>query len=120
MMQEFIVDTLHLNTELIKWVLAVISKKSDIFDYVCYLLIYFLPGIIVLARGGDNRGLILVCNLIFGFSGIGWLIIAIWACKETPSKRIAKECPYCNEFIKRSATACHHCRKPLNEEEDSE
>lgn len=42
-------------------------------------VIYFLPTIIVLARGrNDGCGIFLV-NLIFGVTGIGWLIALIWS-----------------------------------------
>lgn len=42
-------------------------------------VLYFLPTIIVLARGRkDGCGIFLV-NLIFGVTGIGWLIALIWS-----------------------------------------
>lgn len=51
------------------------------------LAIYFLPTIIVLARGrNDGCGIFLV-NLIFGATGIGWLIALIWSLTGEGKKR---------------------------------
>ena len=50
-------------------------------------VLYFLPTIIVLARGRkDGCGIFLV-NLIFGLTGIGWLIALIWALTGEGKKR---------------------------------
>ncbi len=51
------------------------------------LAIYFLPTIIVLARGrNDGCGIFLV-NLIFGATGIGWIIALIWSLTGEGKKR---------------------------------
>lgn len=42
-------------------------------------VIYFLPTIIVLARGRNEGCGIFLVNLIFGVTGIGWLIALIWS-----------------------------------------
>ena len=50
-------------------------------------VLYFLPTIIVLARGRkDGCGIFLV-NLIFGVTGIGWLIALIWSLTGEGKKR---------------------------------
>ena len=49
--------------------------------------LYFLPTIIVLARGrNDGCGIFLV-NLIFGATGIGWIIALIWSLTGEGKKR---------------------------------
>jgi hypothetical protein len=54
------------------------------------LLIYLLPMIIVALRdvqGGAASGIVLI-NLLFGWTLIGWLVAFIWACRaESPVKR---------------------------------
>ena len=50
-------------------------------------VLYFLPTIIVLARGrNDGCGIFLV-NLIFGATGIGWIIALIWSLTGEGKKR---------------------------------
>ena len=41
-------------------------------------LMYFLPAII--GRDKRDAGLILVLNLFFGWTVIGWIVCLIWAC----------------------------------------
>ena len=50
-------------------------------------VIYFLPTIIVLARGRNEGCGIFLVNLIFGVTGIGWLIALIWSLTGEGKKR---------------------------------
>ena len=43
------------------------------------IAIYFLPTIIVLARGRNDGCGIFAVNLIFGGTGIGWIVALIWS-----------------------------------------
>jgi hypothetical protein len=42
-------------------------------------LIYFAPAIIAFLRGHLSSIAILITNLVFGWTGIGWLIALIWS-----------------------------------------
>lgn len=46
-------------------------------------LIYFLPTIVALLRG-HRLGGILVLNFFFGWTGIGWLALMLWALLSRP------------------------------------
>jgi len=57
-------------------------------DYTILLLIpglliglslYFLPSIIAGIKKHPNKNSILVLNIILGFTGIGWLVLCVWA-----------------------------------------
>ena len=41
--------------------------------------IYFVPSIVAFARAHPNRWPILVVNLVFGLTGVGWIGALIWA-----------------------------------------
>lgn len=43
-------------------------------------LIYVIPSIIAFWRKHPNRWLILVVNIVFGATGLGWLGSFVWAC----------------------------------------
>jgi hypothetical protein len=40
---------------------------------------YFLPAVIALWRSHRSFGTILFVNLLFGWTGLGWLVCIIWA-----------------------------------------
>ena len=42
-------------------------------------VIYFLPWIIAVERGHKNATAILIINLFFGWSFVGWVIALAWA-----------------------------------------
>jgi len=42
--------------------------------------IYIIPSIIAFGRKHPNRWLILVVNVVFGATGLGWLGSLVWAC----------------------------------------
>lgn len=41
--------------------------------------LYLLPGLIAIHRGHPDKGLILVLNLIFGWSVVGWFVLLVLA-----------------------------------------
>jgi hypothetical protein len=47
---------------------------------------YFLPTIVSIIRGTQHKGFIFLINILFGWTGIAWLGLFIWAAVETPSK----------------------------------
>jgi hypothetical protein len=46
------------------------------------VLLYFLPTIIGHGKR-DSAGIFLV-NLLFGWTGVGWIIALLWACASEP------------------------------------
>jgi type VI protein secretion system component VasK len=59
---------------------------------ILFWAIYFTPAII--ARGRKNSGTILLCNLLFGATGVGWLICLIWALKSERRKKYKTSNPH--------------------------
>ena len=43
------------------------------------VLIYLLPTLIAFSREHPQRGLIVILNLIFGWTLLGWILIFLWA-----------------------------------------
>lgn len=50
-------------------------------------LAYLIPSFIAFLRGHRHRVLIAILNVLFGWSLVGWLICAIWACTAADSPR---------------------------------
>lgn len=43
------------------------------------LIAYFIPSFIASLRKHNRKGLVFFSNLLFGLSGIGWIIVLLWA-----------------------------------------
>jgi Superinfection immunity protein len=55
---------------------------------LCVLgVLYFLPTIIASNRGHEAAGVLLL-NLFFGWTGIGWIALLLWALLSYPPYRI--------------------------------
>ncbi len=95
---------------------------------IASLWLYFLPSIEAYRRKHENTQSILIVNLFFGWTLIGWVFSLVWAIKN-PSKvtpvvasigdenndaEQLKVCPFCAELIKRSAIKCKHCGSDLS------
>lgn len=79
--------------------------------------LYFMPTIVAGYRHHSSVFLILILNVFFGWTMLGWLLLLIWACfgdqYSTWSRPIEKKCPYCAEYIKAEAIKCKHCGSDL-------
>jgi hypothetical protein len=53
------------------------------------LVFYLVPFLVAAARGHDAAGLILVANLLLGWTGIGWIAVLVFALKSQPSARVS-------------------------------
>jgi len=53
---------------------------------VVSFLLYMLPTVIAALRNHHNGGAIFVCNLILGWTVIGWCIALIWSFTSTNRK----------------------------------
>jgi len=54
-------------------------------------ILYFLPTIVASNRGHHVAG-VLMLNLFFGWTGIGWIVLLLWALISTP--RYCNPCYY--------------------------
>ncbi len=83
--------------------------------------LYFMPTIVAGYRRHSSLFLILVLNVLLGWTMLGWLLLLIWAClgdSHTIWGRPAeKKCPYCAEYIKAEAIKCKHCGSDLAKQE---
>lgn len=43
------------------------------------LAIYFVPALNAYGRGHNNRTAILLCNLLLGWTFLGWVISLVWS-----------------------------------------
>lgn len=46
------------------------------------LLFYFLPFIVAYFRSTKNISKIFLLNLLIAWTGIGWIVLIIWACLD--------------------------------------
>ena len=56
-------------------------------------LLYFLPTIVAAHRGHHITGVLLL-NLFFGWTGIGWCAMLLWALLSTPRYIVIANAPY--------------------------
>jgi hypothetical protein len=70
----------------IKWRIEMTPDATNLLGFLtiglviatCFVL-YFLPAIIAARRSHPYKGAILFINILFGFSGLGWLVAFVWA-----------------------------------------
>jgi hypothetical protein len=58
------------------------------------LALYFLPTIIAHARHSVSTTGIFVVNFLFGWTGIGWLLVLVWAVVGTSWDNVYYRHPY--------------------------
>lgn len=46
------------------------------------ILVYFIPTIIAYARERKDASTVMLVNLLFGVTGVGWAVALIWALKH--------------------------------------
>jgi len=51
------------------------------------VLIYMLPTIVAFNKGHRNRWVIMIINIVFGLTLLGWLIAIIWAFNKLDSPK---------------------------------
>ena len=87
--------------------------------------LYFLPSYLAYNRKKRSKLSILLVNLFFGWTTVGWFIALIWAVSsdKQPQNIIVnnqvgavdmnnndtKKCSFCAEIIKSEAIKCKHC-----------
>lgn len=79
------------------------------------LLVYFIPAINAYSKAHRSRAMILVVNLLLGWTLLGWLIALAWSAgsaRDDPAAPTAEthvKCPDCAELVRREAKICKHC-----------
>ena len=91
------------------------------FTLIISLLLYFLPAII--GRHKRDAAGILLVNLLFGWTVIGWVIALIWACTSDDCDRVryaavpaaqARYCSQCGSIVAyRGAHFCTACGRTV-------
>ncbi len=62
------------------------------------LLLLFLPAVIAQVRRHPNAGLILLVNLFFGWTFVGWIVALVWACSHVASPVLTTRSPAVRSF----------------------
>lgn len=60
-----------------------------VFVLLLSLATYLIPAIIGALRGVPNLGSLVIVNLFFGWTLLGWVIALAWAFKDVPRRRAA-------------------------------
>jgi hypothetical protein len=47
--------------------------------FLCLTVMYFLPSLIAALRGHQSTAAIVVLNLLFGWTMLGWIFALIWS-----------------------------------------
>jgi len=54
---------------------------------ICLLIyIYFIPTVVASNRSHNNKTPILLVNLFFGWTFVGWVTALIWSCTDNVNK----------------------------------
>jgi len=46
---------------------------------IVILIVHFVPSYVAYSRNHPSKGLILILNILMGWTGIGWIVLLIWA-----------------------------------------
>ncbi len=81
---------------------------------------YFLPTIVAGNRETKGFAGVLIVNLLFGWTILGWIVALVWAFSDSPSDEGKRTCPFCAEKIQPAAIVCPHCQRDLPAREAGE
>ena len=70
-------DPMHLGFRALPWIIAILA---------C-LAVYLLPTLIARSRAHHNLALLVVMNIVLGWTGIGWLALLIYAFANPPMRQ---------------------------------
>jgi len=94
-----------------------VQGVSAIILIVFFLVLYFLPWLVAVARKHHQMDAILMLNLFLGWTFLGWVASLIWSFTAVKVVKGVKpvdvddeiECPQCAEMIKKKAKVCRYC-----------
>lgn len=82
------------------------------------VIIYLLPAINAYSKRHRSRALIMVVNVLLGWTLIGWIWALAWSAGNVkddaapiggPSPETHVKCPDCAELVMKAARVCKHC-----------
>ncbi len=53
-----------------------------LFGFFGLLVLYFVPSVVASRRNHPNLGTISLLNIFTGWTGIGWLVVMVWAFRD--------------------------------------
>ncbi len=70
------------NNDMFVWV-GTINPIVLMLIGILSLCIHFIPSVVAYSRLHSDRLAILILNILLGWTGIGWIILLIWACSSS-------------------------------------
>lgn len=107
----------------------IIKRGGGTLLYVIYIFIwimfYFVPTAVAYYRDKSNKKIILILNIVLGWTFFGWVFLLVWAFSadtyllnglrnqiDHPKETLPqKECPECKSLIDYDYTSCPKCGK---------
>ena len=90
-----------------------------IFIIIIAALLFFVPSVIAYNRNHDNRGWVLLLNILLGWTGLGWIFCLFWAIFGKTEGRTHLETRY-EEKMANVIKWCPNCGAAYNSHDYSE
>lgn len=90
-------------------------EASSAITAIVLLIVYFIPALNAYSKRHRSRAMILVVNLMLGWTLLGWLVALAWSASSArddpapPTGQTHVKCPDCAELVRREAKVCRHC-----------
>jgi hypothetical protein len=114
---------------------VVVASATDALGWIIFVVLsfglYYVPTIVAAVRKAPRLGVIVVINVLLGWTLIGWFVALALAFRSRPQKGEAdseeattpnteaisasalvhRECPHCEQQMRRDASVCPHCQR---------